>query len=63
LHVLGNPYLIARFLANGAPYFLSHASAMELHRMVTQPQLVTFASSTKRIPNQTLHGTNSVLFQ
>jgi predicted transcriptional regulator of viral defense system len=52
----GNPYLIAQFLANGAPYFLSHASAMELHRMVTQPPLVTFASCTKRIPNQTLHG-------
>jgi predicted transcriptional regulator of viral defense system len=53
----GNPYLVARYLANDAPYFLSHASAMELHRMVTQPQLVTFVSSTKRIPNQTLSGT------
>jgi predicted transcriptional regulator of viral defense system len=52
----GNPYLIARYLANGAPYFLSHASAMELHRMVTQPQFVTFISSTKRIPKQTLRG-------
>ena len=52
----GNPYLIAPFLAKGAPYFLSHASAMELHRMVTQPQFVTFVSCTKRIPNQTLHG-------
>ena len=52
----GNPYLIARYLANEAPYFLSHGSAMELHRMVTQPQFVTFVSSTKRIPNQTLHG-------
>jgi predicted transcriptional regulator of viral defense system len=53
----GNPYLVARYLVGNAPYFLSHASAMELHRMVTQPQLVIFASSTKRIPNQTLHGT------
>jgi predicted transcriptional regulator of viral defense system len=53
---VGNPYLIARYLADDAPYFLSHASAMELHRMVTQPQLVTFVSSTKRIPSQTLHG-------
>jgi predicted transcriptional regulator of viral defense system len=52
-----NPYLVARYLAEGAPYFLSHASAMELHRMVTQPQFVIFVSSTKRIPKQTLHGT------
>jgi len=43
-------------LADDAPYFLSHASAMELHRMVTQPQFVIFVSSTKRIPKQTLHG-------
>lgn len=53
----GNPYLIARHLVDDAPYFLSHATAMELHRMVTQPQLVIFISCTKRIPNQTLHGT------
>jgi predicted transcriptional regulator of viral defense system len=53
----GTPYLIARYLADGAPYFLSHASAMELHRMVTQPQFVIFVSSTKRTPKQTLHGT------
>ncbi len=53
----GNPYLVARYLADDAPYFLSHASAMELHRMVTQPQFVIFVSSTKRIPKQTLHGT------
>ena len=30
---------------------------MELHRMVTQPQLVVFISSAKRIQEQTLHGT------
>jgi predicted transcriptional regulator of viral defense system len=53
----GNPYLVARQLAGDAPYFISHASAMELHRMVTQPQLVVFASSTKRIPSRTLRGT------
>ena len=53
----GNPYLVARQLAGDAPYFISHASAMELHRMVTQPPLVVFASSTKRIPTRTLQGT------
>jgi predicted transcriptional regulator of viral defense system len=53
----GNPYLVARHLVGSAPYFISHGSAMELHRMVTQPQLVIFISSTKRIPKQRLHGT------
>jgi predicted transcriptional regulator of viral defense system len=53
----GNPYLVARYLADPAPYYLSHASAMELHRMVTQPQFVVFLSSTKRIPNRTVRGT------
>ena len=53
----GNPYLVARYLVGDAPYFLSHATAMELHRMVTQPQFVIFISSTKRILRQTLHGT------
>ena len=53
----GDPYLIARRLAGDAPCFISHASAMEIHRMVTQPQFVIFASSTRRIPNRTLNGT------
>ena len=53
----GDPFLVARRLAGDAPSFLSHASAMEIHRMVTQPQYVVFSSSTKRIPNRTLNGT------
>jgi len=53
----GNPYIIARQLAAGAEYFISHASAMELHRMVTQPQFVIFTSSTKRLRKRTIHGT------
>jgi len=28
---LGNSYVVARELAGGKPYFLSHASAMDLH--------------------------------
>lgn len=55
-HYSGNPYLVVRSLAGGAPYFVSHASAMEIHRMVTQPQLAVFASSTKRLPSRTFHG-------
>lgn len=53
----GIPYLVARYLVDDAPHFLSHATAMELHRMVTQPQFVIFVSSTKLIRKQTLHGT------
>jgi predicted transcriptional regulator of viral defense system len=53
----GDPYLVARRLVGNAPSFISHASAMEIHRMVTQPQLVVFSSSTKRVPSRTLNGT------
>ena len=53
----GDPYLTAKRLAGNAPCFISHASAMEIHRMVTQPQLAVFASSSKRLRSRTLHGT------
>jgi predicted transcriptional regulator of viral defense system len=46
-----------REVLGDAPHFISHASAMEIHRMVTQPQFLVFASSTKRVPNRTLNGT------
>ena len=53
----GDPYLTASRLAGDAAVFISHASAMEIHRMVTQPQLAVFASSSKRLRSQVLHGT------
>jgi predicted transcriptional regulator of viral defense system len=53
----GNPYLVAQRLVGDAPNFISHASAMEIHRMVTQPQFAVFASSTKRVPSRTQNGT------
>jgi predicted transcriptional regulator of viral defense system len=53
---LGDPYLAAVRLAGDAPVFLSHGSAMEIHRMVTQPRLTVTASSPKRLRNRTLHG-------
>ena len=52
----GNPYIIVRQLAAGAEYFISHASAMELHRMVTQLQFVIITSTTKRLRKRTIHG-------
>ena len=53
---VGDPYVIARELCGGQDYFLSYASAMELHRMVTQPQLTLYVSSTVRKPSRTIHG-------
>ena len=53
---VGDPYVIARELCGGQDYFLSYASAMELHRMVTQPQLTLYISSTLRKPSRTIHG-------
>jgi len=53
----GDPFLTAKSLTGGAPCFISHASAMEIHRMVTQPQLAVFASSSKRLRSRTVHGT------
>jgi predicted transcriptional regulator of viral defense system len=40
-----------------AEYYISHSSAMELHRMVTQPQFTVFTSMPKRLRAQTIHGT------
>lgn len=54
---LGNPYLVAREIAGGKEYYLSYASAMDLHGMVTQPQLVVYTSATKPIRPHTILGT------
>jgi predicted transcriptional regulator of viral defense system len=53
---VGDPYLIARDLTKDGQYFLSHGTALELHRMVTQPQLTIFVSTGRRIRPQAIHG-------
>jgi len=53
---VGDPYVIAREMCEGRSYFLSHATAMELHRMVTQPQFTIYVSSTLRTPPRSIHG-------
>lgn len=53
---VGDPYVIAKELCGGHAYFLSHASAMELLRMVTQPQLTIYVSTSIRKPSRTIHG-------
>jgi predicted transcriptional regulator of viral defense system len=53
----GDPYLAATRMAGSVPCFISHGSAMEIHRMVTQPQLGVFASSRKRLRSRIVQGT------
>jgi predicted transcriptional regulator of viral defense system len=53
---VGSPYLIAREVVGDAPYFLSHATAFELHRMVTQPNYTIYVSCIRRIRPQTIGG-------
>lgn len=54
---LGNPYVAARELAHGKPYYVSHASAMDIHGMVTQPQLVVFVTSPIPMRGRSVLGT------
>lgn len=53
---VSDPYLIAKTLVGDASYFISHGSALELHRMVTQPQLAITVSCAKRLRPQHIHG-------
>jgi len=46
---LGSPYVVARELVGGTDYYVSHASAMDLHQMVTQPRLVVYTTTTQAI--------------
>ena len=54
---LGNPFVVARELAGYPDYYLSHASAMEIHQMVTQPQLVVYVTSPRPLRPRTVLGT------
>jgi predicted transcriptional regulator of viral defense system len=54
---LGNPYVVARELMGGKAYYVSHASAMDIHGMVTQPQLVVYVTSPASMRGRTILGT------
>lgn len=54
---LGNPYVVARELMRGKPYYVSHASAMDIHDMVTQPQLIIYVTSPKPMRSRSILGT------
>ena len=44
---IGNPFLVARGIIDREDYYLSHATAMEIHGMVTQPQLIVYITTLK----------------
>lgn len=44
---LGSPLLVAREIMGGAAHYLSHGTAMEIHGMMTQPQLIVTVSTPK----------------
>lgn len=54
---LGNPYVVARELAGAKAYYVSHASAMDIHGMLTQPQLVVCVTSPEPIRGRVVLGT------
>ncbi len=54
---LGNPYVVARELTRGKPYYVSHGSAMDIHGMTTQPQLVVYITSPAPMRARTILGT------
>lgn len=53
----GNPYIIARELAGDPNYYISYASAMDVHQMTTQPQFVVYTSSPKAVRPRDVLGT------
>lgn len=52
-----HPLLIVREAVREEEYFFSHATAMELHRMTTQPYFEVYLSVVKRQLSRTLAGT------
>ena len=44
---LGDPLIAAREIAGGKGYYFSHGTAMQIHQMLTQPQLIVYTSVLK----------------
>ncbi len=54
---MGHPWLVAKALAGGKGYYLSHGTAMEVHQMVTQPQLMVYVTTVKPLRSRSIMGT------
>ena len=53
---MGNPLVVAREIVGGRNYYLSYATAMEIHDMVTQPQLVVYVTTLRQRRPVTIMG-------
>lgn len=53
---LDDRYLLVDALLSKVPHFLSHASAMDLHRLSTQPNFDVYASTTRRLRDRIVGG-------
>jgi len=45
---LGHPLVLARELSQGKDYYISHNTAMEIHGMITQPQLIVHVTTLEK---------------
>lgn len=54
---MGDPLLVAKALVRGKDYYVSYATAMEVHQMVTQPRLVVYVSTPERLQHRSIMGT------
>ena len=55
---LGDPYVVASEIVGSPQYFISHSSAMDIHQMVTQPQLVVYTTTTQSVRPRSILGTH-----
>ena len=53
---VGNPYVVARALIQPHTYYISHASAMDIHGMLTQPQFAVYITTPVRHRPMNVHG-------
>lgn len=61
---VGDPYILAREIIHKAyrnhptdPYYISHGSALEIHQMITQPQMNVYATVCRQVKTQNVFGT------
>lgn len=51
-----NRYVIARELLDGAPYYVSHDSAMDIHNMLTRPVTTVIITTPRRLADRDILG-------
>ena len=51
-----NRYVVARELLGGTPYYVSHASAMDVHNMLTRPVTTVIVTTPRRLARREILG-------